>query len=57
MSLHTLLTFAQHAWRRAVNVPTHLLTHLRRQKEQLGVEALLIHISTDQAGRQQHATC
>ena len=33
---------------RAINVPSQLLLHLEHQKRDTGVEALLIHISTDQ---------
>lgn len=33
---------------RVVNVPTALLASLKKQQEQCGVRALLIHLSTDQ---------
>ena len=36
--------------RRALNVPTKVIEHLASQKAATGVEALLVHISTDQVG-------
>ncbi len=41
---------------RAINVPSNLLRALEQQKQDTGVEALLIHISTDQvaSARWQH---
>lgn len=37
---------------RALNVPTHLVSALEQQRAACGVEALLVHLSTDQVRRQ-----